>query len=171
MWEQYRWYIIGAFIIIAVQAALIVGLLLHRARRRRAQAELREGQEFMELSTSAGELGLWVRDLEQGGFWANPRLRSLFGFSENQVLRFADIVDRIHPDDRARVIAEAEHAHQAGDAFEGEFRVMVPDGNERWLAAKGRTVEEAGRRVRAGWVLCLPLPSISGPRKISTRRL
>ena len=145
VWEQYRWYIIGALAIIAVQAALIVGLLLHRARRRRAEAELRESQEFMELSTSAGELGLWVRDLLQGDFWANHRLRSLFGFSENQVLRFADIVDRIHPDDRIRVIDEAEHAHQAGASFEGEFRVVIPDRGERWVGARGRTVDEPGR--------------------------
>ena len=142
VWEQYRWYIIGAFIVIAVQAALILGMLIQRARRRHAQAELRESQEFMELSTSASELGLWVRDLEQGDFWANPRLRSLFGFGENQMLRFEDIVDRIHPDDRARVIAEAEQAHQTGVAFEGEFRVVIPGGSERWIAAKGRTVEE-----------------------------
>ena len=142
LWEQYHWYIIGALAIITVQALLIVGLLLHRARRRRAEKELRESQEFMELSTSAGELGLWVRVLEQGDFWANPRLRSLFGFSENKVLRFEDIVDRIHPDDRARVIGEAEHAHQAGVSFEGEFRVVIPDGSERWVAAKGRTADE-----------------------------
>jgi signal transduction histidine kinase len=38
-WEQYRWYIIGAFTVIALQAVLIVGLLLQRARRRRAEAE------------------------------------------------------------------------------------------------------------------------------------
>ena len=145
VWEQYRWYIIGALAIIAVQTALIVGLLLHRARRRRAEADLRQSQEFMELSTSAGELGLWVRDLLQGDFWANHRLRSLFGFSENQVLRFADIVDRIHPDDRIRVIDEAEHAHQAGASFEGEFRVVIPDRGERWVGARGRTVDEPGR--------------------------
>ena len=145
VWEQYRWYIIGALIIIAVQALLIFGLLIQRARRRQAQAALRESQQFMELSTSAGELGLWVRDLQQGGFWANPRLRSLFGFSENQVLRFADIVDRIHPDDRVRVIDEAEHAHQAGVSFEGEFRVVIPDRGERWVGARGRTVDEPGR--------------------------
>ena len=34
MWEQYHWYIIGALAIMAVQAVLIVGLLLQRARRR-----------------------------------------------------------------------------------------------------------------------------------------
>ena len=41
VWEQYRWYIIGALTLIALQAVLIVGLLLQRARRRRAEAETR----------------------------------------------------------------------------------------------------------------------------------
>ena len=121
VWEHYRWYIIGALIIIVVQGALIVGLLLQRARRRRAEAELRESQEFMELSTSAGELGLWVRDLERGDLWANPRLRSLFGFGENDVLRFDDVLGRIHPDDRARVIAEVERAQQTGVLLKVNF--------------------------------------------------
>ena len=146
VWEQNRWYIIGALAIITVQAGLIVGMLLHRARRRRAEAELRESQEFMELSTSAGELGLWARNLERGDFWVNPRLRSLFGFGENQVLRFEDIIARIHPDDRARVIAQADHAHQAGVSFEGEFRVVIPNGGERWVAARGRTVEQPSEK-------------------------
>src|SRR5262245_29542530 len=145
MWDQYHRYIIAALAMIILEAALIAGLLLQRARRRRAEKALRESQEFMELSTSAGELGLWVRALENGDVWANQRLRSLFGFGENQVLRFEDIVDRIHPDDRARVIAEAEHAHQAGVSFEGEFRVALPGGGVRWVAARGRTVEEPGQ--------------------------
>ena len=146
MWEQYHWYIIGALATILVQALLIVGLLLQRARRRRAEAELRESQEFMELSTSAGELGLWARDLKGSDLWANPRLRSLFGFGHNDVLRFENVVDRIHPDDRARVIAEVERAQRTGDPFADEFRVVIPDGRERWVAARGRTVDEPGRR-------------------------
>jgi formate hydrogenlyase transcriptional activator len=145
VWEQYRWYIIAALTIIAAQAGLIVGLLLQRARRRRAEAELRESQEFMELSTSAGELGLWVRDLERGDLWANSRLRSLFGFGENDVLRFDDVVGRIHPDDRARVIADVERTQRTGDPFADEFRVVNPDGRERWVASRGRTVGEVGR--------------------------
>ena len=41
VWEQYRWYIIGALTLIALQAVLIVGLFLQHARRRRAEAETR----------------------------------------------------------------------------------------------------------------------------------
>ena len=145
MWAQFHWYIIGAFAIIAVQALLIVGLLLHRARRRRAERELRESQEFMELSTGAGELGLWARDLERDDLWTNSRLRSLFGFGPNDVLRLEDVIGRIHPDDRARVVVEVESAQRTGISFAGEFRVFIPDGGERWLAARGRTVDESGR--------------------------
>ena len=142
MWEQYRWYITGALVIIAVQAVLIVGLLLHRARRRQAEAELRESQEFMELSTSAGELGLWVRDLERGDLWANQRLRSLFGFGQNDVLRFEDVLSRIHPDDRSQVVSLVEHAQENGLPFEADFRVLS-NGTERWIAAKGQSVGNA----------------------------
>ena len=151
LWEQYGWYIIGALAIMTVQSAFIVGLVLQSARRRRAEKELRESQEFMELSTSAGELGLWVRDLERDDLWANPRLRSLFGFGENETLRFEDLIARIHPDDRTQVVAELDRKHAAGLSFAGEFRVVIPDGGERWLVAKGRTVAEPsqnnGRRM------------------------
>ena len=123
-WQQYHWYVVGALAIIAIEAVLIVRLLLHRARRRRAEGELRESQEFMELSTNAGELGLWVRDLEGGAMWTNPRLRSLFGFGPNNVVRFDDVVARIHADDRSQVISLVQHAQEDGLPFETEFRVV-----------------------------------------------
>jgi PAS domain S-box-containing protein len=142
MWEQYGWYIIGALAIIAVEAVLIAGLLLQRSRRRRAESELRESQEFMELSTSAGELGLWMRDLTGGDLWTNPRLRSLFGFGQSDVLRIDDVFARIHPDDRSQVVSVLQHAQEDGLPFETEFRVLN-NGTERWIAAKGRSVGNA----------------------------
>jgi PAS domain S-box-containing protein len=145
-WERDRWYIIGAFVIILIQAAMISGLLLQRTRRRRAEAELRESQEFMELSTSAGELGLWVRDLVRGDLWMNSRLRSLFGFGEKDVLQFSDMLTRIHPEDRARVMTRVQHAQEAGLPFEGEFRIILPDGEERWILAKGRAANQRERQ-------------------------
>ena len=145
-WEQYRWYIIAALAIILIQAAMISGLLLQRTRRRRAEAELRESQEFMELSTSAGELGLWVRDLVRGDLWMNSRLRSLFGFGEKDVLQFSDMLTRIHPEDRARVMTQVQHAQEAGLPFEGEFRIILPDGEERWILAKGRAANQRQRQ-------------------------
>ena len=138
-WDRYRWYIVGALAIIAIEAVLIFGLLLHRARRRRAENELRESQEFMELSTSAGDLGLWMRDLSGGAMWTNPHLHSLFGFAQGDVLQIEDVFARINPDDRSQVVSLLQHAQESGGPFETEFRVLN-NGTERWIAAKGRSV-------------------------------
>jgi PAS domain S-box-containing protein len=141
LWGQYRWYIIAALILIFVQSAMIIDLLLQRRRRIRIQTALQESQELMELASSAGELGMWARDLGEGGVWANPSMRSLFGFGTNDVVRFKDLIDRVCPIDRERMLLAVEHAQTAGTPFQGEFRVVLPDGEERWVLAKGRTMD------------------------------
>ena len=149
VWEQYSWYILGALVIICLQSAMIVDFLLQRRRRRRIQAELRESQQLMELATNAGEVGLWSRDLTNGDIWANAPMRSLFGFGAHDAVRFEDILSRVHPDDRDRTFPEVEHARTAELPFQGEFRVLLPEGMERWVLAKGRTIGEPnGRDVR-----------------------
>ncbi|HEY6367551.1 MAG TPA: PAS domain S-box protein [Candidatus Binatia bacterium] len=152
-WEQYRWYIIGALIIIGIQSALIVDLLLQRRRRRRIQEELRESQQLMELATNAGELGLWSRDIEKGEVWVNPHLRTLFGFAQDEPLRLNDLLVYIHPDDRTRVAYDIESAQLAGIPFEGEFRILPAGGRERWVVGRGKTVSEARGMRRMGVIL------------------
>ncbi len=146
IWEQYRWYIAGALAIIAVQTVLIVGLLFQRARRRRAERELQQSQHLMDLATSANELGLWAQNSANGEFWANPSLRSLLGLGENGALLFDDLIARIHPDERARMVSVIEQAQESGRSYKTEFHVALPDGTERWLAARGRSVGELNER-------------------------
>ena len=52
LWEQYRWHIAVTLIVVAAQASLIVGLLIERQRRRRAQAGLSERLDFETLVAS-----------------------------------------------------------------------------------------------------------------------
>jgi PAS domain S-box-containing protein len=153
VWKQYRWYILSALIIMGLQSALIVDLLVQRRRRRRVEGELRESQQLMELATNAGELGLWSRDLEKGEVWANAHLRTLFGFKQDESLRLNDLLVYIHPDDRTRVALDIERAQLAGIPFEGEFRIIPPDGRERWVAARGKTVSDSRGTRRMGVIL------------------
>jgi PAS domain S-box-containing protein len=146
IWEQYGFYVAGALSIIVIQGVLIFGLLLHRARRRRAERELRDNQQLLDLATSANELGLWARDSEHGEFWANPSLRTVLGLDPNGKLRFQDVLARIHSDDRERILAVLQNAQQNGLSFEEEFRIVMPDGRERWLAARGRSLDEPKAR-------------------------
>jgi PAS domain S-box-containing protein len=154
LWEQYRSYAFGALLIICLQTALIVDLLVQRRRRRRTETELRENQQLMELAASAGELGLWSRDLRTGNVWTNEQMRSLFRLEDKKALSFEDLVARTHPDDRAGMLLEVQGAEAAGRPFEGEFRTVLPTGEEQWLLVRGSTVSENSshpRRLGAVW--------------------
>jgi PAS domain S-box-containing protein len=48
-WVLYRWYIVGGGTLVALQSALIAALLVHRARRRRAERALGERLRFETL--------------------------------------------------------------------------------------------------------------------------
>jgi PAS domain S-box-containing protein len=153
LWEQYRWYVVGALAIFLAQAALIGDLLLQHRRRRRFEIELRENHQLMDLAASAGELGLWSRDLKDEKVWANSYLRNLYSLGENEPLVLNDLFACIHPDDQTRVILEVEKAQLEGIPFEGEFRVILPDGRERWVIARGKAVSEHRGMRRMGVVL------------------
>jgi PAS domain S-box-containing protein len=154
LWEEYRWYILGALILVCFQTAMIVDLLLQRRSRLRTERELRENHSLMEMATKAGKMGLWMRDLKKGEFWANPHLRSLFGFGETEVIQFDDVFARIHPYDRGRLAHDVSVAEKAGLPFEGEFRAILPDGNERWVVSRGETFTESpGDTRRLGAVI------------------
>ena len=50
IWDQYQRYIIGAVVLMLAQTALIAGLLVQRAKRRRVESELRGSQAKLHVS-------------------------------------------------------------------------------------------------------------------------
>ena len=153
IWEQYRSYAIITIIIFFIQAALIADLLLHRRRRRLSEARLQENQDLMDLAATAGDLGLWSRDLKTGELWANSHLRNLFGVEPAEPLVLNDLLARIHPEDRTKITYEMESAEVAGQRFEGEFRILLADGTERWVVVRGKTIKDTLSKRRMGVVL------------------
>ena len=140
IWENYRWYVIVALIIIVIQAALILDLLFQRRSRRRAEESLSESRQFMALATEAGGVGLWVRDLKRDTLWVNPRLRAILGLDDSDQVGMAEITPRIHPEDLPQINTIIGKAQEAGAPFQFEFRVRPNGGPPRWVAASGRSV-------------------------------
>ena len=91
------------------------------------------------------------RDLTDGGVWANAAMRSLFGFGADDPLRFDDVLGRIHPDDRTRMLSNVERAQATGLPFEGEFRIVLANGTERWVLARAGPLAILAAPIRAGW--------------------
>lgn len=91
--------------------------------------------------------GVWVADSGDGTvLYANPAFRRLFHLPDPE--RIADVLERIHPDDRDDVRASIRRRHDDGGPVEIEYRIVVPDGTARWIHEQGLSVAADDGRTR-----------------------
>ncbi|MFC3557676.1 PAS domain-containing protein [Sphingomonas qilianensis] len=125
-----------------------------RARRRQYEArkrleDIHEGQERLKLALSAGGLGAWRIEFDPISLLADDECKAHFGRQPDQPLAYADLLESIHPDDRARVRAVADAAIERGEDYGAEYRVIWPDGTLHWLQTNGRVeVDPHDRPIR-----------------------
>lgn len=100
--------------------------------------ELQETELRLTMAADAANLGVWTRDFKRNEIWATDKWRALFGFSKSQRLALNDILQRLHPDDREGFRQTLAEAAEGKDSYETEYRVVLPDGQVRWIASRGR---------------------------------
>ena len=114
----------------------------------RTRDALRQSEERYALAALAANDGLWDWDLAQDRCDFSPRWRAMLGLENTPVLPLArEWIDRVHPDDSARVRAEIE-AHLAGNSprLESEHRLRHADGSWRWMLVRALALREGGSR-------------------------
>lgn len=141
--------------LMVILASAIVGVLVWRgarvldradAERSRAEASLRERDERLQLAIQAANIGLWHWDFTDNTIYASPEGRTLLGYQdENPVSRSEEWIERLHPDDRERVLAAInEYVAGTRSAYEADFRVRHKDGSYRWIHSRGQLQRDAG---------------------------
>lgn len=143
LWELYRWHIVGTVLFCLLQTALIIGLVTNSLARKRADQVLRENEERMTLAAEAAQFGVWVWSIARNRVWGSERWCGLFGFEPGQHVCFEEVLQRIHPDDRDGVEREVRQAVATRSDYAGEFRALLPDGSQRWIASRGRVTPVA----------------------------
>ncbi|MFO1070426.1 MAG: MASE1 domain-containing protein [Geminicoccaceae bacterium] len=125
---------------------------------KRALDALKAGELRLRLAQESAGLGTWERSLGGGPVRCSPEFLDLHGLpAEPSALPLAELRALIHPDDRARVEAEARQSilRQGNAPFRWEYRIVRPDGQVRWHLAMGRVLRRpaAGGELLAGVVL------------------
>jgi len=111
---------------------------------RRSQMALRMSDQRMSLAAESAQLALWDWDMVNHAVWLSEEGRRFFGFDPGQVVDYATLSGRVHPDDRVARKAAVDHALATGGSYDIEFRMVLPDGSVRWIAARGRRQNPVG---------------------------
>ena len=117
---------------------LVAQIFANALARKRADQVLSESEERMSLAGEAAEFGIWVWSISRNEVWGSERWLRLFGFASGEKLGLEKILQRIHPEDRETVEEQVRRAVANCGDYAGEFRVVLPDGTEGWIASRGR---------------------------------
>ena len=103
-----------------------------------------------QLAVDAAGVGAFDWDLDTGALRWDDRLVELFGLERSDFGGTIEAFnDRVHPQDRPRVTQALQNAIATGGPYAAEYRVVHPDGQVRWISARGHTItDEDGRAVR-----------------------
>jgi PAS domain S-box-containing protein len=110
--------------------------------RRRVEAELLQREEQLNAATLAAEVGVWTWVPGSSQISVGANWRGLFGVAPSVEPTFDTWTSAVHPEDRERAVAALNAAWQNRQEFNVEYRVLLPDGTERWLVDRGRAYHD-----------------------------
>ncbi|MGZ8226287.1 MAG: sigma-54-dependent Fis family transcriptional regulator [Methylococcaceae bacterium] len=128
---------------------LIADVFANVLARKRADQALKESEAQMRLAAEAGDVGLWIWDIQSDVIWATDRARAIYGVSNGETVRLQRFLDTLIPEDRIRIEEAIQRTLLKGGEYRVEYRIRRPDGQVRWLCATGRCqFDGAGRPER-----------------------
>ncbi|MBJ6125116.1 HWE histidine kinase domain-containing protein [Microvirga splendida] len=126
-----------------------IGVLLDITDRKAAEEALIEREAELMAALEAGSLAIFDFDHVEGRMNPSPRLSELYGYPPDHVLTLADIRARYHPDDVTQILNKRDREQEDASfrSFEWTLRLMMPDGEIRWVNGRGEYVRDANDRI------------------------
>ena len=94
-----------------------------------------------DLAIDAAGIGTFDWDLISGRLTWDDRLIAMFGYDtvsfDHTIGAFSA---RLHPDDLVRVTEALQRSIDSCGEYDAQYRVVLPDGEIRWVHARGRTL-------------------------------
>ncbi len=112
--------------------------------RRQAETHLRSSQAQLAQAQQIAHLGSWEWDLAENKVTWSEETRRLYGYEpEDSGSPMESCLERVHPDDLARVNEIMSEALRTRQPFVCDHRVVLPDGTERVVQGRGEILVNA----------------------------
>lgn len=113
---------------------------------------LRESEDRLAMALEAANDGLWDWQVNSDQIYFNPTYYRMLGYREGEFpATFSAFVQRLHPDDKEKVIKEINrHLEDKTSDYRIEFRMRKKTGDWIWIMARGKITErdKAGKASR-----------------------
>jgi PAS domain S-box-containing protein len=112
----------------------------------------RETEERLQLALAATDaVGTWDWDIGEDRFIADAHFAQLHGIEPSMAgrLPISEYLHGVHPEDRTLIARSIKHCITHGTEYAEEYRLLQPDGQLRWVFARGRCYKDHhGRPIR-----------------------
>ncbi|WP_293150191.1 MULTISPECIES: response regulator [unclassified Microcoleus] len=124
------------------------------AERKRTEEALGGSEERLRLGLDAARMGTWDWNIPDNHITWSSNMEDLFGLAPGEFEgSYYQFVERLHPEDRDRVLEAIDAAIATGANYEIEFRVIYPNGRIRWALSLGKVFyNELGQAIRMSGV-------------------
>jgi len=139
------------------QLAGIFAVYEEITERKRAEEGLRAAEgRYRQLVEQLPAI-TYVAEFGPGGNWeyVSPQIGTFLGFSPAEWLSTrGQWLQRVHPDDRERVMEAERHSERIGENIDTEYRMLARDGRVVWFRERAiLTRERDGRTLQHGYML------------------
>ncbi|MDY6805912.1 MAG: PAS domain S-box protein [Cyanobacteriota bacterium] len=126
-------------------------LLAEIEERQEAEAAFLESQSMLNLALNATKIAIWDWNIIANKYTWFDKAENIFGLDKGSLGEtYKDFLKMVHPEDRKLLETARKNAIKNGQEYNCiEYRIVLPDGNIRWLESKYQIFyEEEGNAVR-----------------------
>jgi signal transduction histidine kinase/ABC-type uncharacterized transport system substrate-binding protein len=141
LWEQHRYLVSAVAVVLALQSAIVTGLLFQRRRRRDAERSLRESEDRMTFTAASVNVGLWQFNRTTDELWATEHSRAMFGLAKDTPLMRETFLAAVHPEDRRVALGTLRGVLMSQSAITDvtDVRVVRAGSEVRWVRVRARS--------------------------------
>jgi PAS domain S-box-containing protein len=119
-----------------------VGAVTDVTAAKETERKLRRSEAYLAEAQRLSHTGSWAWDARRREFvFRSPEAHRMLGLDPDEdAVPQQPLWDRVHREDRDRVIEMVRQALRKKTGFEGDYRIVLPDGSTRYVHSVGHTV-------------------------------
>jgi PAS domain S-box-containing protein len=124
------------------KARLRAGVAVDITERKHAEAALRRSEAYLTEAQRLSRTGSFGWNVSRGDIFWSAESFNIFGYEKAPSANIEWVLQRVHPEDLALVQRVIAQAGSAGNDFDFEHRLLMPDGAVKYVHVVGHAVRD-----------------------------